>query len=163
LRDALDRVAKLAPGVVMRFGGHAFAAGVSIAESALDAFAAAFERVARDALTAETLRRVHPSDGLLPRGSLTFGLACVLRDRVWGQGLPPPAFDDVFEVGDQRVVGERHSRLTLVRDGERFEAIAFQQPTPLPGRIRALYRPQVGEWNGWQGLELVIDYWEPLQ
>jgi single-stranded-DNA-specific exonuclease len=162
LRDALDRVAKEAPGTVERFGGHAFAAGVSIPPSSLERFAAAFERVARAELEPAQLRRVHASDGALGRGELTFELARALRAGVWGQGLPAPAFDDVFDVTEQRVVGERHLRLALARDGERFGAIRFNQPDPMPARIRALYRPEIGEWNGLLGLELVIDHWEPL-
>jgi single-stranded-DNA-specific exonuclease len=162
LRDALDRVAKEAPGTVGRFGGHAFAAGVSIAPAALGAFASAFEHVARATLEPEHLARVHPSDGALAAGELTFELARALRAGVWGQGLPAPAFDDVFEVLDQRVVGERHLRLTLAREAERFEAVMFNQAAPVPARLRALYRPEVSEWNGLFGLELVINHWEPL-
>jgi single-stranded-DNA-specific exonuclease len=160
LRDALDRVAKEAPGTVQRFGGHAFAAGVSIPSTALAPFAEAFERIARTTLDASQLQRVHPSDGALPCGELTFELARTLRAGVWGQGLPAPAFDDIFAVIEQRVVGERHRRLVLERDGERFEAIAFNQVADLPGRIHALYRPEVSEWNGLLGLELVVDHWE---
>jgi len=76
--------------------------------------------------------------------------------------VPAPAFDDAFAVADQRVVGERHLRLTLAREGERFEAMLFNRTDPLPGRIHALYRPEVTEWNGLLGLELVVDHWEPL-
>jgi single-stranded-DNA-specific exonuclease len=162
LRDALDRVAKEAPGTVERFGGHAFAAGVSIPCAALAPFSEAFERVARTTLDAAQLQRVHPSDGALPRGELTFELARTLRAGLWGQGVPAPAFDDAFAVADQRVVGERHLRLTLAREGERFEAMLFNRTDPLPGRIHALYRPEVTEWNGLLGLELVVDHWEPL-
>jgi single-stranded-DNA-specific exonuclease len=162
LRDALDRVAKRAPGVVERYGGHAFAAGVSIREPALADFVAAFEAIARDTLTAEQLHRVHASDGALARGELTFSLARDLRERVWGQGLAPPAFDDEFNVDGQRVVGERHLRMTLEREGERFEAIAFGEAGPLPATIRALYRPEVSEWNGLLGLELVIEHWHSI-
>ena len=161
LRDALDRVAKRAPGLVQRYGGHAYAAGVSIREAALPPFIDAFEAVARESLTPEQLRRVHASDGALARGELTFALACELRERVWGQGLAPPAFDDAFAVEDQRVVGERHLRLSLTREGERFEAIAFGEPGPLPALIRALYRPEVSEWNGLLALSLVVEHWEP--
>jgi len=160
LRDALDRVAKAAPGVVERYGGHAFAAGVSIREPALAEFAAAFEAVARDTLTPEHLMRVHASDGALACGELTFELARTLRERVWGQGFAPPAFDDCFAVDAQRVVGERHLRMSLAREGERFEAIAFGQAEPLPPRVRALYRPEISEWNGLLGLELVVEHWE---
>jgi single-stranded-DNA-specific exonuclease len=161
LRDALDRVAKEAPGTVERFGGHAFAAGVSMPATALGAFAEAFERVARTTLDASQLHRVHASDGALPRGELTFELARTLRAGIWGQGLPAPAFDDTFAVVEQRAVGERHRRLILARDGERFEAIVFNETTELPERVRALYRPEVSEWNGLLGLELVVDHWQP--
>jgi single-stranded-DNA-specific exonuclease len=162
LRDAHDRGAKEAPGVLERYGGHAFAAGASLAEARLPAFATAFEQVARATITPEHLRRVHPSDGPLPPGALTFALAQSLRACVWGQGLPSPAFDDEFDVTGQRQVGERHQRFSLERSGERFEAIAFNQPTPLPGRVRALYRPEVGEWNGLLSLELVVEHWEAV-
>jgi len=159
LRDALDRVAKRLPHVVERYGGHAFAAGVSIHAAGLDAFAQAFEATARDLLTREHLHRVHASDGALGRGELTFGLARTLHERVWGQGLAPPAFDDRFTVESQRVVGERHLRVVLQREGERFEGIAFDEPGPLPARIHALYRPEVREWNGLLGLTLVVEHW----
>jgi len=162
LRDALDRVAKLAPGVLERYGGHAFAAGASVPEARLPAFAAAFEDVARATITPEHLRRLHASDGELPPGTLTFALAQSIRAGVWGQGLPAPAFDGEFAVSGQRRVGERHQRLALERGGERFEAIAFNQAEPLPGRVRALYRPEVAEWNGLQSLELVIEHWESV-
>jgi single-stranded-DNA-specific exonuclease len=105
---------------------------------------------------------VHPSDGDLPAGTLTFALAQSIRAGVWGQGLPAPAFDGEFTVSGQRRVGERHQRLALERAGERFEAIAFNQPEPLPARVRALYRPEVAEWNGLLSLELVVDHWEAL-
>ena len=117
---------------------------------------------ARATITPEHLRRLHASDGELPPGALTFALARSIRAGVWGQGLPAPAFDGEFAVSSQRRVGERHQRLALERAGERFEAIAFNQAEPLPGRVRALYRPELSEWNGLQSLELVIEHWEPV-
>jgi single-stranded-DNA-specific exonuclease len=161
LRDALDQVAKRAPGSVLRFGGHARAAGVSVVPAALPAFAAAFEAVARETLAPEHLRKLHPSDGPMAGAGLDYALACLLRDAVWGQGMAAPAFDDHFVVAEQRVVGERHRRLALVHDGRRFEAIAFRAPDPLPQRVHALYRPEVREWNGLASLELVLEHWEP--
>jgi single-stranded-DNA-specific exonuclease len=89
LRDALDLVAKRNPGLIARFGGHAYAAGLTIDESALPEFAAAFERVAREGLTPAQLHRTHESDGVLRPGELTLELAAGLRERVWGQGMPP--------------------------------------------------------------------------
>jgi len=159
LRDALDRVAKRAPGTILRFGGHAFAAGLSIPHDGLDRFAAAFENVARELLSDTDLQRVHESDGALAHGELNLELAFAMGDRVWGQGFPPPAFDDVFDVVAQRAVGDGHAKMTVARGGERFAAIAFRTPLPLPARIHALFRPEVNHWNGLQNVELIIDYW----
>jgi single-stranded-DNA-specific exonuclease len=163
LRDGLDLVAKRAPGIVRRFGGHAFAAGVSIDEAALSAFAAAFEDVARERLTPALLRRTLETDGTLGPGELTFDFANVLRDRVWGQGFPAPVFDDRFVVRGQRLVGGRHMQLSLERSGEQFDGIAFAQSEPLPPRVHAAYRLDIHEWNGLQSLQLVIEHWLPAE
>jgi single-stranded-DNA-specific exonuclease len=161
LRDALDTVTKRAPGIIQRFGGHAFAAGLTIEESALPDFSAAFEGIARALLTPAHLRRAVETDGPLGSGDLTFDLARTLGDRVWGHGFAAPTFDDRFAVSAQRVVGDKHLKLSLERGGERFDAIAFNQTGPLPARIHAAYRPDVNEWNGLQSLQLVVEHWNP--
>ena len=165
LRDALDLVAKRSPGVVMRFGGHAYAAGLSIAERDVERFAAAFEAVAREQLSLAQLERIRETDGVLAPAELTLELAQALADGVWGQGFPWPTFDDVFEVADQRIVGGRHSRLVLRRPGPAADAgyagILFNHADPLPPAIRAVYRPDPNEWNGTVALQLVIEHWEP--
>ena len=164
LRDALDVVAKRAPGVIARFGGHAYAAGLSLAEADLPRFAAAFEAVAREVLTPADLARVAPSDGGLDASELTLDLANALAGEVWGQGFPAPAFDDLFDVAEQRIVGERHLKLALERPGagpeHRLAAILFNRVDPLPATIRAVYRPDPNEWNGTVALQLVILHWE---
>jgi len=159
LRDALDLVSKRAPGVITRFGGHAFAAGLSIAPDRLPDFIGAFEAVARESLSDAQLQRIHESDGALMPRELTLELGTAMGDCVWGQGFPPPAFDDTFDVVEQRAVGDGHAKLTLARGGERFNAIAFRTPATMPLRIHALFRPEVNHWNGLASLELVIDYW----
>lgn len=161
LRDALDLVAKRAAGAVLRFGGHAFAAGVTIHEDALTRFADAFEAIAREALSAAELKRVLETDGPLSPIELSLDLAASLHHEIWGQGFPPPLFDDTFEVTAQRIVSERHSRLSLARPGQRVEAIVFDHADPVPGRIRAVYRPERNEWNGTYALQLVIEHWQP--
>jgi single-stranded-DNA-specific exonuclease len=163
LRDALDLVDKREPGAILRFGGHAFAAGLAIAEGALPRFAAAFEAVAREQLTPAQLARSLDSDGSLAAGELTLDFATELRSHVWGQGFPPPVFDDRFTLRSQRIVGGRHSRLVLARaPGESFEAILFNHVEPLPDHVRVAYRPDVNEWNGTTSLQLVVEYVEPL-
>lgn len=161
LRDALDMVAKRAPGTITRFGGHAFAAGLSLDEAALPRFMAAFEDVARELLTPAHLHRTLETDGALAPGELGVDLARLLHEGVWGQGFPAPVFDDVFVVAGQRIVGERHSRLSLTRGGERFEAILFNEAEPLPPSIHAAYRPDLNEWNGNYALQLVVEHWQP--
>ena len=162
LRDGLDLVTKRAPGLVRRFGGHAFAAGVAIDEGALPAFAAAIEAVARESLTPAHLRRSFETDGALADGELTFDFAQSLEDCVWGQGFPAPSFDDEFEILSQRRVADKHLRLSLRRAHKCFEAIAFGQLDLLPPRVRAVYRPEIREWNGLRGLELVVLHWLPI-
>lgn len=161
LRDALDLVAKRAPGAIVRFGGHAHAAGLSIARDALPRFVAAFEAIARETLSDAALHRSHESDGELAPGELTLELGAALRACAWGQGFPPPAFDDVFDVTEQRSVGEGHAKLSITRNEVRYPAIAFRTPATMPPRIHALFRPEINHWNGRSNLELVIDYWTP--
>jgi len=161
LRDALDLVAKRAPGTIDKFGGHAHAAGLSLSEAALPAFADAFEAVAKEQLTPAALQRVCETDGELSPGELTLDLAEALRARIWGQGMPAPLFDDRFDVVATRIVGGKHTRMTLARDGTRFEAILFRYAETIPRRIHAAFRPEVNAWQGTRALELVVEHWLP--
>ena len=163
LRDALDLVSKREPGLILRFGGHAYAAGLSLRAADLPRFADAFEAVASAALTPDDLAQRCETDGELRPGELSIGLARRLRETVWGPGFPPPRFDEAFRVADQRVVGGKHTRLTLARGGETFEAILFRHADPLPERVHAVFRPEVNQWQGAESLELVIEYWAPAR
>ncbi len=157
LRDALDLVDKRVPRMLERFGGHAAAAGVTIPRPALDAFRAAFESVARERLTAADLERTIECDGELEAGAMSFEFARLLRDQVWGQGFPEPRFAGRFRVEEQRVVGERHLRLTLALGGQRFAAIRFGSAEPLPDAVHAVYRLDVNEFQGAASLQLVVE------
>jgi single-stranded-DNA-specific exonuclease len=160
LRDALDLVAKRVPGLITRFGGHAYAAGLSLPEQHLARFAAEFEEVARQALAPEDLRRTVATDGGLSAAELGLDLALLLAESVWGQGFPHPLFDDVFRIAERRIVGGRHSRLALERDGCRYPAMLFNEAGELPAAVRAVYRPQANQWSGGTELQLVIEHWE---
>ena len=162
LRDALDLVAKRAPGTIRRFGGHAYAAGLSLHETALQRFTEEFERVGREWLSPALLLRTIETDGALAAGELTLGLAQMCAGQVWGQGFPAPAFDAEFTVTAQRVVGDKHLKLALSLDERRFDAILFQQTASLPARIRAAYRPEVNHYQGLDSLQLVIEHWLPV-
>lgn len=160
LRDALDLVSKRAPGLILRFGGHAAAAGLSLRESDFAPFREAFENITRELLSPADLEREIETDGSLALEHATLEAAHALRDGIWGQGFPEPRFCDAFEIANQRVVGERHLKLQLRRAGRQFEGIFFGHPEPLPDAIRAVYRFGVNEYNGVASTQLVLDHWE---
>ena len=161
LRDALDLVAKRMPDLILRFGGHAAAAGLTLHEAGFERFRAEFEAVVQSLLSPADLDRIIETDGALPVEHCTLEAARVLEHAVWGQGFPAPTFDDEFTVARQRVVGERHLKLRLTKDGRDIEAMLFSHAEPLPPRIRAVYRIGVNEWNGAQTLQLTIEHWQP--
>src|SRR5882672_8322410 len=161
LRDALDLVAKREPGLLLRFGGHAAAAGLTLRAADFTRFAETFEAVASELLSPAQLSRAVETDGSLELAYLDLGLAQLLDAQVWGQGFPQPMFCDEFEVLGQRVVGEKHLKLKLARAGRTLEAMRFNALDPLPSTVRAAYRLSVNEFNGTQNLQLVIEHWEP--
>jgi single-stranded-DNA-specific exonuclease len=159
LRDALDLVSKRHPSLIRKFGGHAAAAGLSIAETDFANFAAAFEQVAGELLNANDLAQRIETDGALEPAEMNLEVARLLDGQVWGQGFPAPQFNDDFAVQNQRVVGEKHLRLCLNTRGKLIEAILFGHNDPLPGQIHAVYTLGVNEYNGTQSLQLVIRHW----
>ncbi|HQR52455.1 MAG TPA: single-stranded-DNA-specific exonuclease RecJ [Burkholderiales bacterium] len=162
LRDALDLVAKRHPGLVLRFGGHAAAAGLSIRAERFADFAAAFEETVRGLLTPADLDHVIETDGSLAPEDTTLDLAHRLEQEPWGQGFPAPSFADAFGVVDQRIVGGRHLKLRLARGNRRFNSVLFGRTDPLPAEIHAVYRLAVNEFNGTRALEVRLDHWAPL-
>ena len=160
LRDALDLLAKRAPGLLLRFGGHAAAAGLTLREADFERFATGFEAVARELLSPAQLARSIETDGSLEPAYLELGLARLLDHQVWGQGFPQPLFCDDFEVQGQRVVGDKHLKLKLTRGGRTLEGMRFNALDPLPDRVRAAYRLSVEEYRGMQNLQLIIEHWE---
>ena len=168
LRDALDRVATRHPGLVEKFGGHAMAAGLSLAKSDLEAFRAALNSVVAEALCDVPPESIEDSDGELAPGDFSVQLAELLvRGGPWGQHFPEPMFDGVFTVSRHRIVGDKHLKMTLTIDSVDIEAIAFNIDVdewlsqPLE-RIRALYRLDINEFRGDRNAQLVIDsFWRP--
>jgi single-stranded-DNA-specific exonuclease len=160
LRDCLDLVAKRAPGLILRFGGHAQAAGLTLRAEDLDDFRAAFAQAAEDSMPREALTRTVETDGELEPQQVSLGLAQLLAERVWGQGFPEPLFCDTFALESQRVVGEKHSKLRLVKDGRRLEAMRFNALEPLPPRFRAAYRLSVNEYNGLPSVQVNLEHVE---
>ncbi len=162
LRDALDMVSKRHPDVLLKFGGHAMAAGLSIEESNFERFSKAFEAVVRTLISPADLECVIETDGAVDPEDMVLELADTLERQVWGQGFPAPEFDDVFTVIEQRIIGERHLKLRLEKSRRSFEAILFNQTGPLPREIHAVFRLQANEYNGNRNLQLVLRLWQPV-
>jgi single-stranded-DNA-specific exonuclease len=160
LRDCLDLVSKRAPGVMVRFGGHAQAAGLTIAEAEYPRFAETFERTLDELLPAEARTHTVETDGGLQAEHRSLQLAQLVDAGIWGQGFPQPLFCDTFTVESQRVVGEKHLKLRLVKDGRRLEAMRFGSLDPLPPSVRAAYRLAVNEFNGLKTVQLNVEHFE---
>jgi single-stranded-DNA-specific exonuclease len=166
LRDALDQVATRYPGLLHKFGGHAMAAGLTLAKSDLPRFTAALEQVVADALEHVPPVPVDDSDGGLSSEDFSLALADELsRGGPWGQHFPEPTFDEAFSVLRHRIVGEKHLKLTLVKEDAEIEAIAFNVDVDAwiedpPSQIHALFRLDVNEYRGARTLQLVIQsFW----
>jgi single-stranded-DNA-specific exonuclease len=161
LRDALDLVSKRVPGLIQRFGGHAQAAGLTIREADFDRFQGLFEETAAQLLPEAARLRIVETDGALEPAYHSLEVAQMLEAQIWGQGFPPPLFCDSFVVQEQRVVGERHLKLRLLKDGQRLEAMRFNSLEPLPPRVRAAYRVSVNEFNGLRRPQITFENVEP--
>ena len=165
LRDALDLVAKHRPQLLKRFGGHAAAAGVTIREDDLAEFEVAFEEVARALLAPAELTRQLMTDGALESGYYSLEAARLLQEAIWGQAFPAPVFSDVFEVDKQKLLKDKHLKLTLKKGKARLEAIQFNfasaTQTSAPARIHAVFRLDVNEFNGIASVQLILEHFEP--
>lgn len=161
LRDALDLVSKRFPGLILKFGGHAMAAGVSIPEEAFDRFNDAFNSVCEELLDPASLDRVVLTDGDLENDDLNCELAITIKRQVWGQSFHAPIFRGEFVVESQRVVGEKHTKLSLSRNGRRFDAIFFFHDQPVPEHALIAYRLDHNVWNGTERVQLIIEHIAP--
>jgi single-stranded-DNA-specific exonuclease len=157
LRDALDLVAKRHPGVLMRFGGHAMAAGCTLDEEHLGTFEEALQQVAHEWLDAATLQRRLETDGPLLPEYRRPELADTLAREVWGQGFAPPTFSEEVEVLGQRLVGEKHLALKLRHHGQPVDGIWFGRVDPLPPMAHLAFRLEADEWQGNKRVRFVIE------
>ena len=157
LRDALDLVAKRHPGVLSKFGGHAMAAGCTIAEEHFDTFEQALQQVAAEWLDAATLTRRLETDGPLPPEYRRPDMVDTLHREVWGQGFAPPVFSEEVEVISQRLVGEKHLALKLRHQGQPVDGIWFGHTEPLPGRALLAFRLESDEWQGVRRVRLLVE------
>ncbi len=157
LRDALDLVSKRHPGLLLRFGGHAMAAGCTIAEAGFAVFEKALAQVAQEWLDAATLTRRIETDGPLDPDFRKPEMVEQLNLAVWGQGFAPPTFSEQLEVLSQRLVGEKHLKLQLRHQGETVEGIWFGHTDPLPSSACIAFRMDINEWRGERKVQFLIE------
>ncbi|MBK7685668.1 MAG: single-stranded-DNA-specific exonuclease RecJ [Rhodocyclaceae bacterium] len=162
LRDALDLVAKRHPDLLIRFGGHAAAAGLTLNESRLGEFENAFEKVCRELIQPSQLTRTLETDGPLETGYYSVDTARLMQQEIWGQTFPPPIFDDSFQVINQRILKEKHLKLKLKKGDRSFDAIQFNNAETAPTNIRAAFRLDINEWNGTETVQLMLEHFEAV-
>ncbi|WP_096669494.1 single-stranded-DNA-specific exonuclease RecJ [Polaromonas sp. AET17H-212] len=157
LRDALDLVAKRHPGVLLRFGGHAMAAGCTITEEHFEVFEQALQQVAHEWLDAATLLRRLDTDGPLAPEYRRADLVDTLHKEVWGQGFAAPTFSEEVEVVSQRLVGEKHLSLKLKHQGQPVDGIWFGHTETLPARVKLAFRLDADEWQGIKRVRFLVE------
>lgn len=158
LRDAIDLAAARAPGSVVRFGGHAMAAGLTIEASKLSDFDVAFESVTSEWLAGRQPGRVIEVDGAVELAYLQPSVIAMLEAEIWGQAFEAPLFVDDWTVVSQRCLKDKHWKATLERNGQRFEAIAFNRVEPLPSGARMAFRMASNHYQGNITAQLVIEH-----
>ena len=163
LRDALDLVAKRYPGVLLRFGGHAMAAGCTVAEEHFDTFENALSEVAHEWLDAATLQRQLATDGPLAPEYRRVDLVDTLHHEVWGQGFAAPTFSEEVEIISQRLVGEKHLAFKLKHQGQPIDAIWFSHTEPLPAKVTLAFRLDADEWNGVRRVRFLVEGAQALE
>lgn len=158
LRDTLDLVTKVAPDLIEKFGGHAMAAGLTLAHERLSAFTEAFEAATRTSYNADLFTRNIATDGGLAPQDINLTLADALAGEIWGQGFTAPLFVNEFTVLEQRLLKDTHLKLKLLLGSATFDAIWFRHTETLPTRLRLAYRISTDSWQGRRRITLVIEY-----
>jgi len=169
IRDTLDSIARQNDGLIIKFGGHAMAAGLSIRKADFERFKAAFDAEVRQQLTADDLQaQIHTDGELLPE-QVSMTTAFTLRDGgPWGQSFPEPTFDGHFQIIQQKLVGNKHLKMVLKIPGSQLwlDAIAFNidnqtWPNPNIHQIQAVYKLDINEYRGQQNLQLMVEHFQP--
>lgn len=158
LRYCLSRIDTMFPGLILRYGGHALAAGLTIRGDGLEQFRDAFEKVVSENISPELLTEDVVVDGALAPEEISFGLIREIDSVVWGQSFEAPLFANEFDIVSQTPLrsGE-HLKATVSTAGQHFDAIFFRRSTPLPDRVKLAYRLDMNEWKGRKSLQLMIE------
>lgn len=169
MRDLLAQIDTQSPGLIKKFGGHAMAAGLSLKKSNFDVFVEAYQQASK-AMTESLPKKAQLfSDGELTTAEMTLNTAHEINTTVpWGQMFELPLFDDVFEIVQQRIVGQKHLKLVVSKGGQLFDAIAFnvdvnQWPQQSATSVRLAYQLDINEFNHRTNLQLLVRALEPCQ
>ena len=162
MRDALDLVSKREPGLILKFGGHAMAAGLTIRKSDFEKFDACFQKVASELLTDELLERRHIHDGSLGPSEFTPEIGDLLAEEIWGQGFPQPVFYGEFEIAQQSLMKEKHLRLMvrplgLSTASKPLTAVWFNRTQTLPAKAKLAYRLVTDRYQGQARVQIMIE------
>ena len=157
LRDALDLVTKRHPGVLLRFGGHAMAAGCTIDADQLDVFEAALQQVASEWLDIKTLTHIIETDGPLAPEYRHPDVVEHIQKAVWGQGFSTPVFSESLTVVSQRIIGEKHLALKLKHQGQPVDGIWFGRTEPLPNEALLAFKLETDNWQGQRRVRFLIE------
>ncbi|WP_374499357.1 single-stranded-DNA-specific exonuclease RecJ [Zoogloea sp.] len=160
LRDALDLVTKREPDLILKFGGHAMAAGLTIREDDLGRFETTFEDVVQSLIDPADLTRSLETDGPLEDSLYNLETARLLEREIWGQGFAAPVFDDTFRVENQRILKDKHLKLQLRKGNTRIDAIQFNRAEPAGPSIHAAFRLAVNEYNGVASIQLMLEHFD---
>lgn len=158
LRDVLDLISKRYPGIILKFGGHAMAAGLTLREDAYPRFIQAFDDAVKELTGNDSFDPVIETDGSLETGYANAEVASLLEQQIWGAGFPQPVFRDTFFVRQQRLLKQKHLKLSLERGHQRFDAIWFNRDTLLPETIDVAYRLDLNTWNGMVSAQLIVEH-----
>jgi len=169
IRDVLALIDAQYPGLILKFGGHAMAAGLTIQHKQLETFVKVFDEVVSSQLSEADLQHLLLSDGELNTDEFNLEVAALLREGgPWGQGFPEPIFDGTFRILEQRIVGDKHLKLRLGKENKVIDAVAFfidvkEWPNHRCEHVRAAYRLDINEYKGRQTVQLIVDYLEPME
>lgn len=159
LRDVLDLVCKRLPeGAMPKFGGHAMAAGLTLQQDQLERFKVEFAKAVAEFADESVLTRKIETDGSIPADYIQASSVDVLDQQVWGQGFPAPLFADEFEVLNQRILKEAHSKFTLRREGKIFTGLRWNSIEPLPSKALLVYRFERDTFTGGDAVQLIIEH-----
>lgn len=158
LRDALDAVTKIHPDLIIKFGGHAMAAGLSIREVDFEKFKTCFEAVVKSLITEADLASTLIVDGALDEHEMQLTTVNLLNEQVWGQGFAPPLFFDTFTVVSQKILKEKHLKLQVKKNASVFDAIYFGYTEAVPDHVTMAYQLNINRYNGQEKVQLMVRY-----